>query len=188
VAEFPNLEIGELSVHVKRSKTRSERHSYFGHSSSAMTQTTTELLTARCLIGPSLIPDAGYGVFAQQDIKKGALITSYEGIVLLFHEVLKLPEGSESHVRALESQHTYIDGFKGEYFASFDTPLWYGLGSVANDARDPSKNNAQYWRRWNEKRATYEMYLKALRDIKEGEEIYVSYGDAYWLKSPYCYY
>lgn len=110
------------------------------------------------LIHNSLIvkksPMHGYGVFAGKDIKKGEIIEECYII---------LTKGKD---KALEDY--YFDA-KGK------DALLTGYGIIYNHCDD---DNAEYTLNLKRKLATF----KAIKPIKKGQEIFVSYGDD-WFSS-----
>lgn len=119
----------------------------------------------------SKLPKAGKGLFTDTEIKRGEIVCEYEGEKVTWKECLRRNENQE--------------GKGGYYFHITDRncvdaqyTLW-ALGRYANDAGGPSKvaglkNNAKYEVIKNKP------YIVAIRKIKPNEEIFVSYGKAYW--------
>lgn len=93
-------------------------------------------------------PIHGYGVFAQQDIQEGDIV----------EECLGLPLDCLS-----DDLINYVFNVKGQIV------LLMGFGSIYNHADDP---NVAY----EYDVASRVMTLKAKRLIREGEEIFISYG------------
>lgn len=123
---------------------------------------------------PSLMPNAGNGLFADRDFKKNELITEYDGPRIDKASADKLREKHmHTHIRVVNSQYEYIDGYK-------DVLVGKGGGSFANDATIQKQNNSIYFSKFDELRGRGRVFLKATKDIKKGEEIYVSYGKDYW--------
>ena len=96
----------------------------------------------------------GYGVFAGKTIQKGELIEECYIII------------SRGGDRRLEDFYFDVDG---KY------ALFTGFGIIYNHSNEP---NADYF--INAKRKL--VVFKATRRIKKGEEIFISYGQA-WFKS-----
>lgn len=96
----------------------------------------------------------GYGVFAGKALKKGEIIEECYFI---------LSKGGDDVI-----QDFYFDA-KGR------SALFLGFGSIYNHAEKP---NADYNIKVKKRLAV----IKAKRDIKKGEEIFVSYGDK-WFSS-----
>lgn len=127
------------------------------------------------VIKPSLIPGAGMGLFAAKDIPKEKMITHYEGKKITRKEYNALHEKSEHWYVftmpecANQPNYPYLDGNRNHY------------GSKVNFA--PSEINGKptniqnvYFLKHCE-----EPYVRlyAKRNIKKGEELYVSYGGIY---------
>ena len=113
----------------------------------------------------SLIPGSGMGLFADEYIKRGDLIVMVTGEKYSVDSEVEL----ENNLYLLDSgdgTNDYID-VKG--------PAMY-----ANDAcgltRIPGLVNNALFRLLDDGT----MWLEATRSIKQGEEIFASYGRAYW--------
>lgn len=135
-----------------------------------------EQFTVKTEIRRSQLPRAGRGLYAAQDIKEGEWIVEYTGEVIEYREArLRGLKGRASHIRSLLPLVWCIDGAKA-----------CSGGAMANDPRDIRKTNAKmvnYHTRFNEflRNPKHSLvYLKALRNIEAGEEIYVDYGCDYW--------
>lgn len=119
----------------------------------------------------STLPKAGKGLFTKAPIKKGEIVCEYEGEKVTWKECLRRNENQE--------------GKGGYYFHITDKncvdaqyTLW-AMGRYANDATGVSRikglrNNAKY------EVIKGKPYIVATRNIKEKEEVFVSYGKEYW--------
>ncbi len=119
----------------------------------------------------SLIPNAGKGLFTDCDIKKGEIVTEYTGEKLTWAECEKRNNNQEG----VNGYFFFVS--KNNCIDAQNTPE--SLGRYANDAqgykRVPGlKNNAEY------QIIKRKPYIVAKRNIKAGEEIFVSYGKEYW--------
>jgi len=126
-------------------------------------------------IGPSLIPNAGQGLFATREFARNELVTKYEGSIMTDQEArdkCALDPANASHMRTMDSHHLVIDGLREATAAKGK-----GGGSFANESAKP---NCIYFARWNASIAQNEVYLKAKRKIAIGEEITTNYGRGYW--------
>jgi SET domain-containing protein len=118
---------------------------------------------------PSHIPNAGLGLYTDSPIAKGEDVIEYTGEILTWKECEKRDgEGKGGYFFYISSRHC-IDA----------RPDVCAMGRYANDAmglvRVPGlRNNCDYI---NRKRR---IYIVARRNIKAGEEIFVSYGKDYW--------
>jgi len=68
--------------------------------------------------------------------------------------------------------HAYIDGLRCPQEGR-------GGASFANDGRGP-RNNAKFVLQHDKSQGRDRVFLKATRDIYDGEEVLVSYGRTYW--------
>ena len=126
-------------------------------------------------IQPSHIPGAGMGLFAAKDIPKDTMVTHYEGQKITRKEYNALHAKSEHWYMftmpecANQPNFPYLDGNRDHY------------GSKVNFA--PSKINGKPTNLQNVHFLKHceEPYIRlyATRDIKKGEELYVSYGGIY---------
>jgi len=119
------------------------------------------------IIKPSLLPNAGKGLFTLVDIRKGDRIVEYKGRRRKWKDVKHL-DGHNGYLLRL-NRSTAVDAM----------PLKSGKGRYANDAmgltRVPGlRNNAEYLIYGDR------VYIEATRNIRRGEEVFVSYGKAFW--------
>ena len=121
-------------------------------------------------IKPSLIEYAGNGLFTAIDLYKNEIISLFEGEII---------SDIEAEQRAKENSDRYfINLLSGGIMDSQNTNCF---AKYANDAKgfatSKYKNNAKI---------TLDddgnVCLKATKKIKAGEEIFCSYGKAYWNK------
>lgn len=113
----------------------------------------------------STIPNAGYGVFANRDFKKGETVTIYSG---------RLVTDYDDHTYVLEIRKNpalYIDGRYPLHIKH--------LGSFINHC---SKNeNIRISYDSNPKRNPKKVVkMIAHKNIKKGEELFWDYGSNYW--------
>ena len=104
-------------------------------------------------VGPS--PIAGKGLFAAQDIKKGAKIIQYIGKKIT----------QEESDRCLAAGNVYIFGLNERYSLDGDTPK--NTARYINHSCDPNCQTEQFGNT---------IWIIALRDIQEGEELTYNYG------------
>ena len=127
------------------------------------------------------VPGKGLGVFATCDLPAGAFLGRYTG------EMLRLEDALEAWTAGETS---------GDYFA-----LLNGAGSspLVIDAEDYRKSSWPRFINHSKRRANCKilelrqplaegvdarvplgLYVQTSRDIRAGEELLISYGDAYW--------
>lgn len=121
------------------------------------------------VVKKSQLPSAGKGLFTTKDIKKGSKIIEYRGEVIDWKEYCKRVKDDKDGYLAFISRKKCID--------AYNTPQY--KARYANDAEGlikikGIKNNAEY------QIIDDKVYIVATRDIKAGEEIFVSYSKDYW--------
>ena len=121
----------------------------------------------------SQLPKAGKGLFVAKDIKKGEIITPYEGEKLTWKQCQQRNANKKGKEKG--AYYFYIND---KNCVDAEYCLW-ALGRYANDAAGPVRvtglrNNAQY------EVIKGKPYIVATRNIKAGSEIFVSYGKDYW--------
>lgn len=119
------------------------------------------------VIKPSLLPNAGKGLFTLVDIRRGDRIVEYKGRRRKWKDVKHL-DGHNGYLLRL-NRSTAIDAL----------PTLNAKGRYANDAmgltRMPGlRNNAEYLIYGDR------VYIEATRSIRKGEEVLVSYGREFW--------
>ena len=127
-------------------------------------------------LAPSKIANAGDGLFTTREFKRGHKITNYGGVEYTLEDWKKLSGsyGAKFRGKILDARSTQSDG----------------LGRWANDCRGDTvgctKNNAT-WSTFNgnnKKGLPPKLSLRAKVNIPIGDEVYVSYGKAYWQRKP----
>lgn len=157
------------------------------------------------LLPSTLGPEAGLGVFTVAPIPKDSIITHYEGVVLPYKTVSSLGEGDErikSHARALLAMNwTILANWRLDPAAKRgisyiqdpinELPYRYGIGGYLNDARSEERNNTTFQELFELRQEETSMaltlsgrdrsiFIRALRDIPAGSELFASYGKDYW--------
>jgi hypothetical protein len=163
----------------------------------------SDLHLSRCCIQPSIIEGAGNGVFASRDIETGELITLYPADAILFRggereEVTGVLYGTKEHnpsltrdeARAYEIRVSPTHSIVGDKDNTSD--LAY-VGHICNDGAiltDGSDAARTLYSKTSVQAANAALLdilagchvgLFALREISCGSEIFVSYGEGYWL-------
>lgn len=121
------------------------------------------------VVKKSKIPGAGKGLFTKVPFKKGERIIEYLGEIITEAQLDKRAENDIFGYAFFVSKRKCIDAY---YVPE-------ALARYANDAKgltrvEGLKNNCSYaiWKNRG--------WIEAERDIKAGEEIFVSYGAEYW--------
>ncbi len=142
----------------------------------------------------SSIPNAGFGLFVSEPIKKGEPITAYTGFAIPYKAALQLRQrGEDTHIRTLFSMRWALDGLRnpttGERFQDPQNELvGQGLAAFSNDGGKEARNNAEFdyvdsgtnCDAFSPDPTTRLLFLRATRPIEPGEEVFVSYGQDYW--------
>jgi hypothetical protein len=121
---------------------------------------------------PSTIPNAGLGVFAKANIPEGIIIAEYRGAIFL-NEHLNIMHLNDKCVSL--SEDTFIAG----------TNCIAGFINDIIDFEESKKNKKIILIPELEyncfiKRSHHKMFVITKREIKEGEEIFIQYGNDYW--------
>lgn len=123
----------------------------------------------------STLPMAGRGVFTMRPFTKGEVVCHYAGEVLTKAAAVRCVD----QTKASKRRWSHMRSVAGFVIDGLREPLAHmGLGSFANDARDPERTNARYRNR----DVPLGVDIVATRDIGKGEEVFVSYGKRYWDK------
>ena len=152
------------------------------------------------IVKDSLIQGAGRGVFANCDFKKGDYVCFYDG-----EDILNKPLNYEEHEYAISDSS--IPGITRIGFKNPKIPD--GVGQLINDRvifklSDKFKDSGHLFHLSDERidkaislyqdlskkyanvdfiKMTKDYKFHAIRNIKEGEELYFNYGIGYWLST-----
>ena len=129
-------------------------------------------------VGPSTVPNAGRGLFAAREFKRDEVVVKYEGgAVESTGEAMRVSD--KSYLMKL-SPGLYVNSPDSWWFERIaqvnngdESATKCGLGRFLNDS---TPYNVYFDKKPEEKCA----YAVAMRDIKSGEELFVSYGKMYW--------
>ena len=100
----------------------------------------------------------GRGAFATKDIKKGEVV---EACPIIIEKRSNVP------------YHSTIDNYVFSTKNKDELAVAFGYCSMFNHRNDPSVT-------WKMDEDNKKLVLTALKDIKKGEELFVSYGNNYW--------
>ena len=121
----------------------------------------------------SAVPGAGKGLFATKDFSVNEWIVPYGGESITARCLdLRYPGDTTAPYAVDDTRNRYIDG-----------ACVRGLGSLANG----NFNGGGYALPWDQHNAEIadrpnrEKWIKAIEDIYSGDEIFVYYGDDYFL-------
>lgn len=119
------------------------------------------------IVKRSQLPGAGKGLYTTKDIATGTLVIQYKGASTTW-KAIKESNNFNGYVYYVNRNHV-IDA----------KPYKQHIARYANDARGLSKlegvhNNCCYTI------VGKSVFIKALRNIKAGEELFVGYGKEYW--------
>lgn len=132
----------------------------------------------RCIIKESTLPEAGKGLFADEDIEAGQIIAVYGGKEYDDQQDYEKERNGGKPIpkEIKEARHAYffegrdfVDGYRDFYLLE--------QGRWANDKRDTEGNNAEYI-----PEEDGSVYVKATKNIRKNQEIFVDYGPGYWKK------
>jgi hypothetical protein len=135
-------------------------------------------------VADSKLRDAGRGLFADKDFRKNDLITEYGGEVIGADEAKRRrAKGVASHISSLVPMHVCIDGRhvsavkQGEGGASFiNDSLGKHPYNCKFVVRDTPHGVVRTGLSVGER-----CFVVALSNIRKGDELYVSYGNDYWV-------
>lgn len=118
------------------------------------------------VVRPSLIPDAGNGLFVTQFCAKGTVLCEYRGTKLSQLQMLRTVDW------------TYCANYGCEFWIDAREHLKVKARFI-NENFDPSKRNVEWAYRDGR------IFIEAARDILPGEELYTEYGAEYWKDRRY---
>lgn len=121
----------------------------------------------------STIPNSGKGLFALQDFEKGDEIVEFTGKEISAAEIEKLT-GEKAEYLVAKSDGTTIDVYNSKSPAKYANDH-DGYLKKTKGSGFTKKNNSEIQELDNG-----EIWLCATKAIKEGDEIFCSYGTRYW--------
>ena len=110
----------------------------------------------------SLVPGAGFGLFALRTFEAGDLLGEYAGDLLTFWQQQRTPDW------------TYVAAAGPDRFVDAG-PYPHVKARYINHHFDPDRINARYV-----DVSDYRVLVRATRRIAAGEEFYADYGPRYW--------
>jgi hypothetical protein len=125
----------------------------------------------------STYPEFGKGVFATRDFQPGEWVTVYDGKKLSKAEADQLAKQRKSTHIINKRDGTYIDA------AQLEVRPGVGLGGFINAAHGKvpySKKNVDWAYVYPRGRSENVLVAKALKRIKKGQELFITYGKSYW--------
>jgi hypothetical protein len=129
------------------------------------------------IIAKSTIPGIGFGLFAEKNYKQYDLITIYGG--KLYYESID----GEYVFRLRENPPLYVNGEVD--FHPSEKGRWINHGYeqkniTANETMAPTYKLANTEFHLSTKKGFPICHIRALKNIKKGEELFVDYGPLYW--------
>lgn len=159
------------------------------------------------VVKKSTIDGSGYGLFANKDFSTGDEITKYEGLLRTPAEIENIPISEQTHMKGLGSvsSHYVIDGLYGTDGIRITNPKKqrHGKGGGALANHSSRRTNADFdfvdtpiyfekVKHWSAGTPFPHpgrssglgrlLFLRAIEDIKKGDEIFVNYGKIYTKK------
>ena len=137
--------------------------------------------------GPSTVTGADLGLFAGETIAKGRILVEYTGRNLSLSEAkvlknrmyLKAVSGFEKVVVLTRSHEVQQASFNHHIDGSVD---YASKAKYINDHIDKSKHNVKFITAPPaEPKGKKRVFVKASREIRDGEELFVDYGRGHWL-------
>lgn len=157
-------------------------------------------------LATSKIPNAGKGLFADRDYKKGEIIGEYYGKFI--KDTDRVPKGKELYLFTLDNGKIIVpdndcmmqyindaislDETIQEVLTWFVSnkrkriPKWqiYDIVEMVCEELPPiTSKNLKYNVDWKEKGDR--LYVRTIRNIKKGQEFYIYYGVYYWTDIVY---
>ncbi|HET6252658.1 MAG TPA: SET domain-containing protein [Puia sp.] len=125
------------------------------------------LLERQLVVKRSTLKGAGKGLFTKKDIPRGTKIVEYKGKITTWKEV-DSQEGLNGYIYYVSRNHV-IDA----------RPMKGAIARYANDAKgivrtEGINNNCTYIIEGRK------VYIKSMRHIPAGSELFVGYGKEYW--------
>ena len=129
-------------------------------------------------VAPSTIEGAGNGLFATAHIPKGAVVCNYSGFRHHYQSQKRFKGCARAYVLKLQNgwpKHNRMnDGFVDAL------PTEDVLARFINDPKLEERCNVKF--EHIQEPGIWHCPVVSLRDIEEGEELYISYGPVYWAE------
>lgn len=122
-------------------------------------------------VKPSTIQDVGNGLFAKRTFQKNEHVSEFVGELFSKEGAKEVSKQQNQNFKAIRGSGLIIAGITQPIENS-------GAASFAKDPKDPKKVNTK----WYTDTTFNKIYLKATRTIEPNEEIFVSYGKAFWRR------
>lgn len=144
----------------------------------------------RFTIGPSTVPGAGNGVFANSEMQRNSLCCFFDGKQLSFDDFVESPNLSRSDYVLFDNHGRYRDGYRtprsscgvsqlindGSMYVIYERTTLKAAAAALNDYLHESKRKANTIFDPNDA-----FLMRTTRNVAAGEELFVSYGEFYWL-------
>ncbi len=123
-------------------------------------------------VGRSGNREMGLGLFASKPFARGEYVGFYAGRDVTENEQAREGDYVIEYTRPVKDQdvQVFVDA-KNTPESKGDVHMVNDAGFASGSAYDPEKNNAFF---------TDYGFVRALKELKEGDEIFVSYGEDYW--------
>ena len=129
-------------------------------------------------VGPSTIDCAGNGLFATAHIPKGVVVCNYSGFRHHYQSQKRFKGKARAYVLKLQNgwpRHNRMnDGFVDAL------PTEDVLARFINDPKVEERCNVKF--EHIQEPGIWHCPIVSLRDIEEGEELFISYGPVYWAE------
>lgn len=135
--------------------------------------------TLGILVKPSTIPGAGFGVFAQKPFRKNQIIAEYGPNIARLRLTKDQCRASPSHYLAALSGGRCVDS---QSLKSYPTRYINDCPASSKRRGHCRGTNAKFTIVARRAGRPERINVKATKNIRKGQEIFVSYGAGYWRR------